>query len=200
MFDPTSAIFWLGYADESYVATRMLWFTGLQIEAPVNAHRTVELYLKAYLVSAGEVAKPGSKAWGHRLGSLGDICGCYSSEFSEEAVARRLRYFERYFDFVRYPSEPGSPEDGSLVWFGFDQNIAPLDELVAFIRPRISLSDSEWSKSKLNELHSSESPDRGYQKRALTDCNSHLDLIICIDTNDSNVSFDDSFCYDRPDH
>lgn len=197
MFDPTSPEIWLGYADESYVTTRLLWFTGLSIDASVNAHRTVELYLKAYLVGAGQEVSPGSRSWGHRLGELGEVCGRYSSEFLAEAVARRLIFFERYFDFVRYPNEPGSPEDGSLIWFGFNSNIGPLDELVAFIRPRISLPNSAWSNSKLNELSSSQFPERGYQKRALTDSNKHLNLILCNKTGSSRVPFDNSFRYDK---
>ena len=135
MFDPGSAVNWLRYADSSYVATRLLWFTGFWMEAPVSAHRTLELYLKAFLVSHGEEIRPGSRAWGHALGALGTVCNRHASEFADLAVVRRLDFYQRYFEFVRYPSDPGSPDDGSLVWFSFDSNIEPLDELTAFIRP-----------------------------------------------------------------
>lgn len=198
MFDPTSPEIWLGYADESYVATRLLWFSGMFIQAPVAAHRTVELYLKAYLVSAGEEVRPGKRSWGHKLSDLGEVCGTFASDFLAEAVARRLLFYERYFRFVRYPSDPGSPEDGSLIWLSFDSNIAPLDELAAFIRPRIFLSESAWSNSKLNELSSSQFPKHGLQKRALNDSNKHLDLILCDQTNSSRVPFDSEFDFDKP--
>ena len=198
MFDPTSPDIWLGYADQSYVATRLLWFSGLLIDSPIHAHRTLELYLKAYLVGAGEGVRPGSKSWGHRLGELGKVCGGYCSDFLEEAVVRRLVFFDRYFNFVRYPNEPGSPKDGSLIWFSFDSNIAPLDELVAFIRPRTNLLDSVWSESTLNKLALSQAPESGYQKRALTDSNTHLPLILCDKTTFSDVPFDNTFSYDKP--
>src|SRR3546814_2735528 len=116
MLYPTCPDVWRGYADYSYVASRLLWFTGNTTEASVNAHRTVELYLKAYLVGTGEGVRLQSRSWGHKLGKLGDVCAEHSSDFSEIAVARRLAFFERYFEFVRYPSEPGSPTDGSLIW------------------------------------------------------------------------------------
>lgn len=115
MVDPRSVAVWLRYADRSYVATRLLWFTGLRLEAPVSAHRTIELYLKAFLVSHGEEIRRGSKAWGHTLGDLGNVCSRYSSEFADQAVVRRLAFFQRYFDFVRYPTDTGGPDDGSLV-------------------------------------------------------------------------------------
>lgn len=198
MLDPNSPEVWLGYADESYLAARLLWFTGLQIGASVQAHRTLELYLKAYLVSAGEEVTPGSNSWGHALDKLRKVCGSHCSDFFDEPVARRLKFFDRYFEFVRYPSEPGSPEDDSLTWFGFDSNVAPMDELVAFIRPRIILPDSSWSISQLNQLKSSSSPEREFQTRALSDCNTHLDQILCDVTNRSSVSFDHTFNYDKP--
>ena len=198
MFDPNSPLIWLHYADSSYTATRLLWFTGLWKEAPVSAHRTIELYLKAFLVSHGEEVRPGSPAWGHLLGDLGDTCSRYASAFGDQAVVRRLSFFQRYFDFVRYPSEPGSPDDGSLVWFSFDSNIQPLDELVAFIRPRIQLADTDWLDSLIHQTISSDSPESGYQRRALTDSNLSLTTIDCTKTESVFVSFDERFDYDMP--
>ena len=63
MFDPSSPQIWLGYADHSYVATRLLWFTGFPFEAPVSAHRTIELYLKTFLVGNGEKIAKGQPGW-----------------------------------------------------------------------------------------------------------------------------------------
>ena len=198
MFDPSSAVIWLHYADSSYAATRLLWFTGLWMEAPVSAHRTIELYLKAFLVSNGEEIRPRSPGWGHVLGDLGYTCNRYESEFSDQAVVRRLSFFQRYFDFVRYPSEPGSPDDGSLVWFSFDSNIQPLDELIAFIRPRIQLADADWLDSLIHQTIASESPRTAYQRRALTDSNQSLATIDCTTTESVVVPFDGAFDYDLP--
>ena len=177
MFDPSSAVIWLHYGDSSYAATRLLWLTGLWMEAPVSAHRTIELYLKAFLVSHGEEIRPRSRAWGHALGDLGYTCNRHASEFADQAVVRRLSFFQRYFDFVRYPSEPGSPDDGSLVWFSFDSIIQPLDDLIAFIRPRIQLADTDWLDSLIHETIAWDSPKTGYQRRALTDSNQRLAII-----------------------
>lgn len=198
MFDPTSAVIWLHYADSSYTATRLLWFTGLWMEAPVSAHRTIELYLKAFLVSHGEEIRPRSRAWGHVLGDLGQTCNRYASEFGDQAIVRRLGFFQRYFDFVRYPSEPGSPDDGSLVWFSFDSNIQPLDELIAFIRPRIQLADTDWLDSLIHQTITSDSPQTGYQRRALSDGNHSLATINCTTTESVVVPFDEGFSYDMP--
>ena len=198
MFNPGSAEVWLNYADRSYVATRLLWFTGLWLDAAVSAHRTVELFLKAFLVSHGEQIRPGSPTWGHALGDLGTACSHYESGFADQAVARRLAFLQRYFDFVRYPSEPGSPDDGSLVWFSFDSNIQPLDELTAFIRPRIQLDDADWLTSTRHEIVTSDSPNTGNQRRALTDSNLRLSIIDCSKTEPVIVSFDDDFNYDLP--
>lgn len=72
MFGNTYSDIWLDYADKSYIATRLLWFTGFTIEAPVSAHRTIELYLKSYLVGQVIRVEKGSPAWGHRVGDLCD--------------------------------------------------------------------------------------------------------------------------------
>ena len=53
MFGRTEAAIWLRYADSSYVATRLLWFTRLVRDSAVYGHRTLELYLKAFLISRG---------------------------------------------------------------------------------------------------------------------------------------------------
>ena len=198
MFDPSSAAIWLHYADSSYAATRLLWFIGLWMDAPVSAHRAIELYLKAFLVSHGEEIRPGSRAWGHVLVDLGNVCNRYASEFADQAVVRRLAFFQRYFDFVRYPSEPGSPDDGSLVWFSFDSNVQPLDQLTAFIRPRIQLDDADWLDSLIHRTVNSDSPGTGYQRRALTDSNQSLAIIDCSKTESVIVPFDEEFDYDLP--
>jgi len=198
MFDPTSAFFWVRYADRSYVATRLLWFTGLQDEATVSAHRTIELYLKAFLVSYGEPVKPRANAWGHSLATLGVVSEQYSPEFARREVKRRLAFLQRYFDYVRYPSDQCAPSDGSGTWFCFDANIIPMDELTAFIRPRIRLETHDWQQSEIRTILSLDSPQFGYQKRALTDANEMLPIINCSETAMADVPFSESFEYDLP--
>lgn len=197
MFVSADTSTWLYYADNSYVATRLLWFIRLPLDSSVYGHRTIELYMKAFLVSRGVEVKRGSSAWGHDLSDLGDAAAKHDQEFAKEAVVRRLYFFERYFDYVRYPGDNVAPDDGSLTWFAFDANIAPLDELVAFVRPRICLEDEEWRCSVVHELLLG-SADNSYQSRALTDANAHVDIINCLSTGDPEVKFNPSFHYDRP--
>src|SRR5688500_10313757 len=97
MFDPDAAHSWVVYADGSYIATRLLWFTTRQLDSAVMAHRTVELYLKAYLVGKGVSIRPGSEGWGHMLVKLNEACCRYSIDFSTEAFSRRVGFFDRYF-------------------------------------------------------------------------------------------------------
>jgi hypothetical protein len=106
MFDKTEPVVWLYYADNSYVATRLLWFTRLALDSAVYSHRTVELYLKAFLVSQGAEVKPGLPAWGHDLARLGEAAAGYDPGFAKGDVARRLLFFERYF----YQNMPENPQ------------------------------------------------------------------------------------------
>src|SRR5688500_15704286 len=122
MFEPDDPQSWVFYADNSYIVSRLLWFTGCSMEAPVSAHRTVELFLKAYLVIKGEVVGQDQRAWGHVLTALLRLCAEHDAAFSLD---------------VRYPTLlEGKLRDGSLIWFGADSSV-PLDEIVAFIRPRV---------------------------------------------------------------
>jgi hypothetical protein len=196
MFGKSDPLGWLHYADNSYVATRLLWLSRLPLDSAVYGHRTIELYIKAFLVSRGVEVKPGSPAWGHDLAALGEAAARYDPAFAEEAVARRLRFFERYFDYVRYPSDVVAPDDGSLTWFAFDVNITPLDELVAFIRPRIRLEDDDWRRSVIHTLVYGGEIE--YQHRALTDGNGQVGVIDCLSSGAPEITFDPSFHYDRP--
>jgi hypothetical protein len=193
MLDPFSAAVWLDWADRAYVSARLLWFTEMQIEAPLHAHRALELYLKTYLVGCGDVVAKGQPAWGHRLPDLADAAARYDISFREAELVRRLAFFERFFRFTRYPTEPGSPEDGSLVWFSFDANILPLDECVAHVRPRVTLKDEEWSRSYLATQNQRGG---GFPHRALVDGNSQLGNILCGATTATQVDFTKGFRYD----
>jgi hypothetical protein len=199
MFGTNNLEAWLFYADGSYVATRLLWFMNFMFQAPVNSHRTIELYLKTYLVSKGKIIKKGKQAWGHDLQQLARACTSHNEDFTDTALLRRISFFQRYHDLVRYPSEiEGKLEDGSLIWFGFDSAILPLDEVVAFIRPRIPLTNQAWTNSRLNTLYRNNEPEWSYQRKALIDHNSHIHEIICESTNNVRINFDPRFSLDLP--
>lgn len=73
MFGRSNPEVWLHYADNSYISSRLLYFTGFALENPVSAHRTLELYLKTFLLVKGVEVKPSSPAWGQRLSQLGEL-------------------------------------------------------------------------------------------------------------------------------
>ncbi|MDD5223144.1 MAG: hypothetical protein PHE84_04065 [bacterium] len=189
---------WVSYADRNYLITRLIWFTGFLLDAPVSSHRTIELYLKAFLVSRGEPVGKNKTVWGHDLENLLESCIKYNQDFSVPDFVRRVKYFQRYFDFIRYPTDLKLPDEKSMIWFSIDSCIFPLDEIVAFIRPRIKLTEDEWKKTWLNSIFSSDDPKFGFQKRALTDSNNHLKVLICGQTNNSSILFDHKFSCDLP--
>lgn len=198
MFGTDYPAVWVDYADRSYLITRLLWFTGLKLDAPVSSHRTLELYLKAFLVSQGEDVAKGKAVWGHDLKGLAESCIIHNNDFSISEFTRRVTYFQRYFDLVRYPSELRLSDDDGGIWFSFDSCISPLDEAVAFIRPRIKLLEDEWKKSMLNELHASTDAERGFQRRAFTTSNVQIGIILCEKTSRPEVRFDLAFRFDKP--
>lgn len=220
MFNTDIPVVWINYADNSYIISRMLFFTNFLLESPVNAHRTMELYLKAYLVSNSLEVSIKGKAWGHNLIELNNHCTKYDPSFNNTELIRRLKYFQRYFDLVRYPSSiEGKLTEGTGIWFSFESNVLPLDEVVAFIRPRVKLPQKEWKqtiintkhsgelKKKLEELrgiyptnnkHSSEKDEMDFQERALLASNDMLDYIVCKKTYKSDVKFDSKYHFDLP--
>lgn len=118
--------------------------------------------------------------------------------FGSEDLARRVKFFERYFDYSRYPSEQGSPEDGSLNWFSFDSNILPLDEIVAFIRPRIKIENDDWGETTISKLLTDSDSAQPQQLRAIKDSNAFLETINTNKTMQSSVIFNELFDYDQP--
>lgn len=196
MFGTDLPVVWVDYADRSYLITRLLWFTGFMLDAPVSSHRTIELYLKGFLVSHGSVVAKGKAAWGHNLNSLAEACIQHDSAFSNSEFMRRVRYFQRYFDMVRYPAELRLLQDDRMIWFSFDSCISPLDEIVAFVRPRVVLQDNEWLQTTLNSVFNSSDPNKSFQKKALIDSNAQIEILICYKTDRPNVSFDTEFAFD----
>lgn len=199
MFGINNPEAWLFHADGSYIATRLLWFSHFMIEAPVNSHHTIELYLKTYLVSSGATIKKGQRSWGHDLVQLTKACSNYSIDFSTPELVRRIAFYQRYHELVRYPSEiEGALQDGSLIWFSFDSAILPLDEVVAFVRPRIHLSNECWKNSRLNMLSREEKPEWSLQQRALKNTNNYINQINCDHTHHTQIKFDSHFKLDLP--
>ena len=199
MFNISNPVVWVDYADRSYIATRLLSLTSFMLDAPLNAHRSIELYLKAYLVSNGNRAAKGGTAWGHNLDKLRKYCEGHDNEFSNTDLKRRIIFFQRYFDFVRYPGEPADTfKENKMFWFGFDSAVLPLDEIVAFIRPRVKLSPAQWKSTWLRSIYISRRPHLGYQKKALKDNNSLLKQIACLRTARTKIHFDTTFSLDRP--
>ena len=192
MFDPKMPEVWLSYGDRSYIVTRLLGVVAhCMFDAPVSTHRTIELYLKTYLVSCGEDVKKGEPAWGHNLEDLRNLCVQKDNAFANADLARRVSYFQRYFDIVRYPTAEykGKASSEVSLWFGFDSAILPLDEIVAFVRPRIRLSKHEWEHSILNAVLIETRDHFSEQRKALKAHNSLLRTILCRETSDPQVSF-----------
>ena len=199
MFDPKLPHIWVDYADNSYLIARLLWFTDFFMEAPVSSHRTIELYLKAFLASSGVPISPRRASWGHGLEGLNKECAGINQDFLNTSFVRRVKYFQRYFDLVRYPSDlKGQLKNGGLIWFSFDSCITPLDEMVAFIRPRVDLSEMEWKDTELYKINGSNDDGNGFKRKALRDNNEFLKEIICEKTQLSNIEFDEKFNCDFP--
>ena len=203
MFDPDIPEIWLNYSDRSYVATRLLGHTNFLLDTPVHVHRTLELFLKTYIVSTGEKIRKGERSWGHNLESLRKVCESHNSGFSEGEFIRRLVHFQKYFDIIRDPSAIGdlnNRDEGSIfkIPFSFDSSIEPMDELVAFIRPRINVEKEVWRSSIIYGLVHEQREWFETQANALKHENNHLDNINCSDTNNSDVEFNPDFDFDLP--
>ena len=144
MFNTDIPVVWINYADNSYIISRMLFFTNFLLESPVNAHRTMELYLKAYLVSNSLEVSIKGKAWGHNLIELNNHFPPYDPSFNNTELIRRLKYFQRYFDLVRYPSSiEGKLTEGTGIWFSFESNPFPFSPFLSFIFTFLNLPQTE---------------------------------------------------------
>ncbi len=63
---------------------------------------------------------------GHDLKRLSESCATHEADFAETEFIRRVSYFQRYFDVVRYPSEMNLSDDKGMIWFSIDSCILPL--------------------------------------------------------------------------
>jgi HEPN domain-containing protein len=133
---------WLEWADQDYVAARvllkygtaMLWFPAVFL-----AHRALEKYLKAVLVSYGKRVgnkKQKGDAWGHDLEGLAQKCKGVipeSSNTSNTLTSRDfvscLRKFAQYYSEIRYPTA------SRHIKIQKDEVLLSLDKIVSLIRP-----------------------------------------------------------------
>lgn len=195
MLDPKYSSAWLWYADRAYVATRVLWVARFLLDTPVHSHRTIELYLKAFLVAKGQEVRQ-SKIWGHDLDNLRQHAAAVDDSLDVPELNRRVAYFQRYFDLVRYPTDlEGKLEGGQTIRFAFDANIHALDQVVAYVRSRIPRD--EPNIDELYSLHQKESLD-SLQVRALHDTNSYLNYALADVPAPPGQVFDTDFHFDLP--
>jgi hypothetical protein len=85
-----------------------------------------------------------------------------------------------------------------MIWFSFDVNIQSLDEIVAFVRPRVEMTSEQWKATEIFSVLNSSSDRHRYQQKALRDHNDHIDVIACRESGQPAVHFNERFSYDLP--
>lgn len=85
-----------------------------------------------------------------------------------------------------------------MIWFAFDANIQPLDEIVAFVRPRVEMTPEQWTATVIFSVLNGSTDRYGYQQKALRDHTDHIDVIACSESGKPAVQFHESFSYDLP--
>lgn len=133
---------WLEWADQDYVAARvllrygayMLWFPAIFL-----GHRALEKYLKAVLVSYGKkigMKKQGGDAWGHNLECLAGKCKDVipltcdtSSILASPDFLSCLAKCSDYYGQIRYPAA------SRHIIIQRAEVLSLLDKTVSVIRP-----------------------------------------------------------------
>ncbi len=67
--------------------------------------------------------------------------------------------------------------------------IAPADDLVAFLRPRVRLEPDVWARLPLAQTAEGDGRPNPFRARALTEHNPHVDLILCSCTSQPSPDF-----------
>ncbi|MEN8373938.1 MAG: hypothetical protein ABFS34_00660 [Gemmatimonadota bacterium] len=177
---------WLAYADEAYLAARLLWFTGIPIESALSAHRALERYFKGYLTASGVRMEGEVGAWGRNLDTMRSVAAAFDETFREESVRARTRGLQALYRELKEPRKGAGEGDVRLSWA---RVIVPTDDLVAFLRPRVRLDPSAWARTPLNlERHRDGRPNP-FRRRALSQHNPHLDTILCTETGRPPLAF-----------
>lgn len=166
---------WLEYGDEAYLATRLLWFTGFPVESALAAHRALERYFKAYLTASGVRMEGELGGWGRNIDTMRSVASAFDDTFRSEEVRARARTVQRLFKTLREPDADGGPRP-ELCWSGV---VAPADDLVAFLRPRVRVDDDVWPRLPLARAVADQGRPNPFRARALREHNPHLDIILC---------------------
>jgi len=120
------------HANYDYIATRLLWFSGLTELAFFHMQQAVEKYLKAFLIARG-------RDFSRRTHDLGDLCrkcaevdGWFAQPPWPE-WCKRLAYFS---EVGRYPQE-------RFGGWGFNSGVLDyLDEFAYTVRERMPLPEN----------------------------------------------------------
>jgi hypothetical protein len=170
---------WLAYGDEAYLAARLLWFTGFPVESALSAHRGLERYFKAYLTASGVRMEGDIGAWGRNIDTMRSVASAFDEAFRGDDVRARTRALQRLFKDLREPADARDRPAPLLSWAGV---IAPADDLVAFLRPRVRVDPQVWPRLPLAVTAAGDGRPNPFRSRALSEHNPHLDIILCADT------------------
>lgn len=177
---------WLAYGDEAYLAARLLWFTGFPVESALSGHRALERYFKAYLTASGVRMEGEIGAWGRNIDTMRSVASAFDDAFREDEVRARTRALQRLFKALR---EPGADQGAPAPRLSWDRVIAPADDLVAFLRPRVRVEPEVWARLPLALAASDDGRPNPFRARALTEHNPHVDLILCSGTRQTAPEF-----------
>lgn len=170
---------WVTYGDESYLATRLLWFTGFPRESALTAHRAVERYMKAFLTSSGVRVEGELDGWERNIDTMRSVASAFDDAFRLDEVRARTRTLQRQFRELREPGPAAARAEECLCWAGV---VAPTDDLAAFIRPRVRLEPDQWADMPLARAGSTDGRPNPFQERALREHNVRLETLLCTRT------------------
>jgi hypothetical protein len=176
---------WLAYGDAAYLATRLLWFTGFPVESALTAHRALERYFKAYLTASGVRMEAELGGWGRNIDTMRSVASAFDEAFRDEEVRARTRAIQRLFKGLREPEESGA-DGGALCWAGV---VAPTDDLVAFLRPRVRVAEEVWRRLPLALVADPDGRPNPFRARALREHNPRIDTILCAGTGEPHPAF-----------
>jgi hypothetical protein len=176
---------WLAYGDEAYLATRLLWFTGFPVESALAAHRALERYFKAYLTASGVRMEAELGGWGRNIDTMRSVASAFDDGFRDEQARARTRAIQALFKRLREPDgAAATPAD--VTWAGV---VAPTDDLVAFLRPRVRVPEEVWPRLPLARVVASENRPNPFRVRALREHNLRIDTILCASTQSPAAAF-----------
>ncbi len=84
-----------------------------------------------------------------------------------------------------------------MIWLGIDA-LPVIDEVVAFIRPRIELTEESWKHTWINGIYFEKPAMHEMQHKALVDQNKYIDTITCKISLEPIIEFSTDFDLDLP--